>query len=307
MKRSFKEGYPNHVYCKGAEGNMIFYSTADCIYYITLYSCLSRKHHIRTDAFSIMPNHTHSQQRAKSRKEFIVFNQEMQSTFTKGYNTRHNRSGKLFEKPFGSVPKTGEKYIRNNLSYINNNGAAGRLSKGVLDYRWNLMAYFGSGHPFSEEIVLNRASRRLKWALGYVKKARNDNKPLDYRIQDMLFKGLNRKEYKQLLDYIIAQYNFLDYSSILRHYGSFESALIAMDANTGSEHDMKEDWEDFSEYRDMMERSRKAGYAMETVNFELMDKEELFNLVILLSGVTKDKAKIARFLHLGRGHEVIDQ
>ena len=111
-----------------------------------------------------------------------------------------------------------------------------------MDYRWNLMAYFASGHPFSDRIVLNKASQRLRQALRYVDKMREDDKPLDYRIQKMLFKGLNRKESKQLLDHIIAKYNFLDYSTILKYYGSFEKTLLAMDANTGSEHDLKEEW-----------------------------------------------------------------
>jgi len=306
MKRFYKETYPAHVYCKGIRGNVIFYSNADCIYYITLYSCLARKYCIRTDAFSIMPNHTHSQQSAERRSDFIGFNQDLQSQFTRGYNKQHCRQGELFQKPFGSAPKTGEKYIKNNLSYINNNGASGRLSKGVLDYRWNLMAYFCSDHPFSEKIILNQASIRMRQSVKYVDKLRKENKPIDYRLQAMLFKGLNRKEGKQLLDYIISRYNFLDYSSILKLYGTFENALLAMDANTGSEHDIKEEWEDFSEYRDMMEASRKAGYSMERINFRLMNKEERFDLVILLSRLTKDKNKIYRFLHMDSDQEVSD-
>ncbi len=86
---------------------MVFYSIADCLFYITLYSCLSRKYHIRTNAFSIMPNHTHSQQVVVSRQVFIAFNQELLSLFTRGYNIQHGRSGELFQKPFGSAPKIG--------------------------------------------------------------------------------------------------------------------------------------------------------------------------------------------------------
>ena len=274
MKRLFREGYPNHVYSKCVDGNT--------------------------------PNNTHAQQRAEKRRDFISFNQALVSQFTRGYNLQHNRSGELFHKPFGSVPKIGEKYIKNNLSYINNNGASGNLSKGVIDYRWNLIAYCESDHPFSEKIVLNQASKRMRWAMRYVLELHGKNRPLDYRIQAMLFKGLNAKERKQLIDFIVVQYNFLDYSAITKHFGSFERALTAMDANTGSEHDIKEEWEDFSEYRNMIEVCRKAGYNMESINFTLMDNEDLFNLVILLSSITEDRRKIRRFLHLGSGHEIVD-
>ncbi|MBR4479118.1 MAG: hypothetical protein IKO88_03860 [Bacteroidales bacterium] len=298
MKRIFKEGYPCHVYSKGYGGMMVFYSIADCLFYITLYSCLSRKYHIRTNAFSLMPNHTHSQQVVVSRQVFIAFNQELLSLFTRGYNIQHGRSGELFQKPFGSAPKIGGKSIKNNLSYINNNGAAGKLSRGVLDYRWNLMAYYDTDYPFSEKIVLNQASKRMRWAMRYVIELHGKNRPLDYRIQAMLFKGLNAKERKQLIDFIVVQYNFLDYSAITKHFGSFERALIAMDANTGSEYDIIEEWEDYSVFRTMTETVSKAGFKMETINFRSMERNSLHRIIRLLRRVTRDKKIIRQFLHL---------
>ena len=258
---------------------MVFYSIADCLFYITLYSCLSRKYHIRTNAFSLMPNHTHSQQVVVSRQVFTAFNQELLSLFTRGYNIQHGRSGELFQKPFGSAPKIGGKSIKNNLSYINNNGAAGKLSKGVLDYRWNLMAYYDTDYPCSEKIVLNQASKRMRWAMRYVIELHGKNRPLDYRIQAMLFKGLNAKERKQLIDFIVVQYNFLNYSAITKHFGSFERALIAMDANTGSEYDIIEEWEDYSVFRSM-------------------ERNSLHRIIRLLRRVTRDKKIIRQFLHL---------
>lgn len=277
---------------------MVFYSIADCLFYITLYSCLSRKYHIRTNAFSLMPNHTHSQQVVVSRQVFIAFNQELLSLFTRGYNIQHGRSGELFQKPFGSAPKIGGKSIKNNLSYINNNGAAGKLSRGVLDYRWNLMAYYDTDYPFSEKIVLNQASKRMRWAMRYVIELHGKNRPLDYRIQAMLFKGLNAKERKQLIDFIVVQYNFLDYSAITKHFGSFERALIAMDANTGSEYDIIEEWEDYSVFRTMTETFSKAGFKMETINFRSMERNSLHRIIRLLRRVTRDKKIIRQFLHL---------
>ena len=277
---------------------MVFYSIADCLFYITLYSCLSRKYHIRTNAFSLMPNHTHSQQVVVSRQVFTAFNQELLSLFTRGYNIQHGRSGELFQKPFGSAPKIGGKSIKNNLSYINNNGAAGKLSKGVLDYRWNLMAYYDTDYPFSEKIVLNQASKRMRWAMRYVFELHGKNRPLDYRIQAMLFKGLNAKERKQLIDFIVVQYNFLDYSAITKHFGSFERALIAMDANTGSEYDIIEEWEDYSVFRTMTETVSKAGFNMETINFRSMERNSLHRIIRLLRRVTWDKKIIRQFLHL---------
>jgi hypothetical protein len=160
------------------------------------------------------------------------------------------------------------------------------------------MAYYDTDYPFSEKIVLNQASKRMRWAMRYVIELHGKNRPLDYRIQSMLFKGLNAKERKQLIDFIVVQYNFLDYSAITKHFGSFERALIAMDANTGSEYDIIEEWEDYSVFRTMTETVSKAGFKMETINFRSMERNSLHRIIRLLRRVTRDKKIIRQFLHL---------
>ena len=106
------------------------------------------------------------------------------------------------------------------------------------------------------------------------------------------------KERKQLIDFIVVQYNFLDYSAITKHFGSFERALIAMDANTGSEYDIIEEWEDYSVFRTMTETVSKAGFKMETINFRSMERNSLHRIIRLLRRVTRDKKIIRQFLHL---------
>ena len=80
-------------------GNVVFYTTADCICYVTLYSVLSAKYGIRTYSFSLMPNHIHSLQEAQTKKTFVSFNYEMSKEFAKRYNAWHKREGPLFESP----------------------------------------------------------------------------------------------------------------------------------------------------------------------------------------------------------------
>ena len=64
-----------------------------------------------------------------------------------------------------------------------------------------------------------------------------------------------------------------------KHFGSFERALIAMDANTGSEYDIIEEWEDYSVFRSM-------------------ERNSLHRIIRLLRRVTRDKKIIRQFLHL---------
>lgn len=301
MKRNFRSGLPNHVYSRGINGYVIFYSTADCIFYVTLYSCLAKKHPIKTFAFSIMPNHTHSLQETVSKETFIKFNQELTARFTKGYNKKHNRQGSLFQTPFGSAPKIIGKQIRNCFSYIDNNGSVGKLSDTILGYRWNLLAYRDIRHPFSINNQASRKSRKMTKAIKYIDYLYDTSVTLDYSLQARIMKGLDKNERKQITDYILYKYNFLDFTGLDYYFGSYQKALIAMEANGGSDHDIREDWEDYSVYVQMSRICREAGISLEEINFENESEQTLEQLYHkCLSLTTATPAQIRKFLHLDR-------
>jgi hypothetical protein len=299
-QRFYKDGVPQHVYVRGKGGGIIFYSLEDCVFYITLYYCLAKKHGIITGAFSLMPNHSHSQQLARDRGSFSAFNKEMYSKYALGYNRQHDREGPLFDTPFGSAPKTIGKTVKSNISYICNNGAEGGLSDGILDYRWNMVAYCMEKNPYSEKAVLRSSSRRFRRALQIVRYCRKSLKPLDYKTQELIYNGLGRKEKLQILDYILSEYNVLDTEVMTKCFGSVENALVAMEANCGSEHDMKEDWDDYSMYRKMERCLIGKGTDLRTVNFERMDRSELVTVRGLLKRKTgASNRQLDKFLHEG--------
>ena len=297
--RNYKEGVPQHVYFRGRGGGIIFYCLQDCIFYLTLYTCLAEKHGIITTAFTLMPNHSHAQQNAASRESFIAFNSEFSSTCTLEYNKWHNRRGELFDKPFGSSSKPTGKLVKSNLSYICNNGAEGKLSNGILDYRWNLMAYFEDTSPFSEKIRRDRVSKRLRDSLKMVDFCRNAGKPLGYNTQALIFRRLDQKERKQLIDYILTKYNPVDYGGIELVFGSFEKALAGMEANCGAEHDLKEDWDDYSVYARLGAAVAKRGIQLQGINFEGMDPIMLADLRSFLKQTTNATEKqLDKYLHM---------
>ena len=297
--RIFKEGVPQHVYVRGAEGVIIFYSLEDSIFYVTLYFCLSKKHEIVTYAFSLMPNHAHSQQKARSPKSFAAFNRELLSRFVQTYNRQHGRHGPLFDKPFGSASKPTGKLIKSNISYICNNAAEGKLSKGILDYRWNLIAYCKDSNPFSEQQSTRLSPRRFQRAVKMVKYCRSTLVPLDYKLQETVYKGLNKSEKKRIIDLILSEYNVVDKEGMVVYFGSLDNALTAMETNCGSEHDIKEDWDDYSLYRLMIQYIRRDGVDMRTVNFERMDEKGLIQLRMRLKKATgASDRQLDKFLHM---------
>lgn len=292
-KRIYADGVPQHVYAKGIDGCVIFYNVMDTIYFITLYYCLSKKHGIITTAFGVMPNHFHAQQNAGSRPAFSSFNQELISKFVLGYNRWHDRAGALFE-PYGSVPKLVAKTIRNNISYINNNGPVGRLSSGVLDYKWNLLSFFKSKN--TDDSQCSKAYKKAVKLTDYHQKHLD---PLPYETQVRLYSHLAAEEKNMLIDHILEKYTVIDYAAMIRYYGSYEKAILAMDANCGSEPEMQEDWEDYSVYREMIRIIGSKGIDTQHLNFEAMDPDTLACLARELACIPKATAKqVRRFLHI---------
>lgn len=297
--RNYREGVPQHVYFRGKDSGIVFYCIQDCIYFLTLYTVLAEKHGMTTSAFTIMPNHCHAQQNPVSRGSFTAFNSDLSATYTRGYNEWHGRHGKLFDNPFGSSSKPTGKLIKSNLSYICNNGAEGRLSKGILDYRWNMMAYFNNPAPFSERIRRDRISKRLMDAIKMVDYFRAAGRPLGYRTQETIFRKLDKEERKQLTDYILFRYNPVDYSGIELMFGSVSKALEGMEANCGAEHDIKEDWDDYSVYTRIGSAARKKGIRLERVNFETMDAGQLKELRAYLKRTAHaTDRQLDKYLHM---------
>ena len=219
--------------------------------------------------------------------------------FSHGYNEAHGRAGALLDPEFGYAAKTVGKRIRDNLCYIANNATVGKLFDDILKYRWNLLAYRESDHPFSEKIVLRRSSRALQRAVRLVRYFRDGDVPMTYVRQEVVMKGLNAVERQQLTDFIIVQYNCLDYRAMESFYqGSFTQACLSFRANSGSEYDIPEDYEDYSIYREMNRLARNRGVDLEHGAFETMPPDVIASLVRLYQMKGFPVRQIRRFLHL---------
>ena len=301
--RKYREGCTHHVYCKGVDGNVIFYSKQDCIYYITLFYHLSRRYGITIRAFCIMPNHVHSNEQAPSRKDFFEFHRVLNRDFTRTYNKEHGRTGPIFMKPFGFAPKTVGKRIRENIAYIINNAKVGRLAQDIDQYKWNLMPYRNSDHPFSAELVKRKASNPLRRSLAMLKYYYDRNMPLTYDRQRVLLKKLKPDEAMQLTDYILSIHNCLDYEAIGSLYmNDVENAVTTARNNSGSEHDIPEDFEDYRIYNRMMKLALESGVDLQRCNFEGMPKKEIERLKEQFRLARFPVKQIRKFLHLGPGN-----
>jgi hypothetical protein len=221
--------------------------------------------------------------------------------FVKEYNRYHNRVGPLFSECFGSAPKAGLKLLRTAIAYLFNNPVERLLCKRAQEYRWNFLAYAASDNPFSDPLVLKKASRRLRRALKEVDGTVKRNEYMTYVQLKRMFVGMDAREKNQLIDYIIVRYNIIRYDDLTtKCYDGYENMLIAINSNAGSEYEVQElrYGRSDAEYRYLYKYVHEKGFkdAGEVISLPADAKFKL--MVDMMNETSVSKLQICKFLHL---------
>jgi len=286
-----------HAYQRGCNGWGIFYQREDLLVYTTLFSVISKEMGLHVIAFSPMFNHTHSGFAEITSRKLETFHRRLNAIFVREYNQHYQRSGSLLQSPFGQSEKYGGKTILGNVAYIFNNCVAGKMYLTAVEYRWTLLAYRNSRHPFSEQIHREHRSNRMRKAMSRVDYCLSRGWYLNYSVLRDILDGLDEKETEQLTDYILSKYNFLDYSYLDKLYDSYESLLLALKSTAGTEYDLAEEYEDHSCYMKMLKVLEKYGYR--GVNVESLDYSEKNKLIRYINRtVSPTRDQIWKFFHL---------
>lgn len=242
-KRRFRYGCVHHVYQRPVDGIVLFHTRMDFLVFITIFFTVKQKHPVRILGVCPMIDHLHGVLEADTKEDLSAFVQEYTSKFVKEYNYSMDRaSGRLFPRRFGCAPKRDDKKARTAISYLYNNAPERKLCNRAIEYQWNLLAYASDNHPFSEPIDLTKRSWAMRKAMSTVQAFHRKGDYLGYAVLGRIFKGLSRKETLQLTDFILITYCDVDFERAIAFYGSLDEMIIAIDSNTGSEHDIQEEW-----------------------------------------------------------------
>ena len=239
-KRRFRSGTLTHCYQNTKNGFLLFYSKTDYLVYFTIVCMKALQHKIRVLSICQMPDHTHGGYIAERLAALSSFMRDVTSLFARIGQSAQCRRGELFNTHYGSAPKTDAKKVRTTLVYIGNNPVERQLVSKAEDYQWNYLAYAKSSHPFSEELVIRRASFAMRKAISEVKGNRARNRPLSYSTIQRLFATLDKKESLQLVDLIVSTYSVIDFEAASGFFDGYDDMIGAMHYNTGSEYDIKE-------------------------------------------------------------------
>ena len=292
-------GY-DHVYQITVDRGICFYTTADCIVWFTLLCVLARRYHVRILSVCIMLNHFHIQLKAPSAAALSAFMRDLTSLFTRLYNRQYGLSGPLVGGQFKNAVKQKGQKVRENFIYICNNPIVKHAVPRAEQYRWNFLAYMKSSHPFSEEILPGTESELLVQVLSNVRTRKNSGRPIDYLFFGGLYSRLEEREKRQVIDYIVSEYNVLDYETIRREWGDYEKICQVLSTVAGTEYDIAEEKapEDYRHYYWMIRLAAREGYDLSMVRLTGIGLDALNRLACVFreeAGATR--TEIAKFLH----------
>lgn len=299
-KRKFNPNVFVHVFQHALQYRVVFYSMEDRLVFYTIFSVIAWRYGVVVLALALMYNHFHCLIQATSSKVMALFIGTVTSVFASAFNRDIGRKGALFEKAYGNSLKWDAKSIRTSIAYNYNNSVEKGLFTRAEDDRWNFLAYVNSDHPFSSPIVLNKASKRLRGALKDVDAHVRDKAYLSYATVRRLFTGLSNAEREQLLDYTIARYFPIDKQQLVGFYKGYDEMILAINSNTGSEYDIKEEYTRDSDtiYSQMLDLVYKSSFSHKphSIVSASLDKKKEVAMVLRRKTGAKEY-QICRILH----------
>lgn len=289
-----------HVFHHAKKYRVVFYSLEDRLVFYTIFSIMAWRYGISVLALALMYNHYHTLFKPASPKVRALFIGTVVSTYAIAFNKDSGHKGALFEKAYGNAPKTGEKKIRTCISYNYNNSVEKKLFTRAEEDRWNLLAYIGNDHPFSEPIIREKATPRFRAALKEVDAHVADHAYLRYGCIRRLYRKLSSREREQLTDYIISRYLPIDKEMLLSFYKDYPSMVTAINSNTGSEYEIREEYRNDSDepYTQMLKVVSTSSFASNPHAIISASPEKKVQIANALRKMTCAKEyQISRFLY----------
>lgn len=302
---SYQQDAVYHIYQRTIDGGLIFYSVKDYVVFFTYISFAASRTGMTILGICFMPDHIHLVVRARCKEMVSAFVDLYASGFVREYNKWYGREGPLFDPRFGRAVKVGDKKIRTALAYLYNNPVEKKLSPTADSYQWNFLRYAVTDHPFSERLLLEKASFRLRRAIKAVKHYVCMSSPVKYIVLRDCVAGLDEEDVHMLVDRIVTLCTPIDYQSLMKYYGSDYSRMVmAFNSNTGSEYDIAETFipgDDRVYYKMSALLFRCLGESAVGHMYAFDDDERNRWAMTLARETTASKRQIEKFLHIGSG------
>lgn len=160
--RLFENGYYYHIFNRGVDKRTLFHRERDYLRFIktikicndpatiritslsTIDPSISKNTYVSVINFVLMPNHYHFTLQQTDDNGITQFLQRLGTSYSKYFNTKYKRAGRLFESTYKAKPVETEEQLMHLSRYIHLNPLLAGLVKNINDYRWSSYnAYIG--------------------------------------------------------------------------------------------------------------------------------------------------------------------
>lgn len=293
----FRPGAAIHIYQKGRNGQVLFYSIQDLLVYYTIFSTKAQTMGVHVLSLCLMINHVHALIQTTGQDLIRRFDTSVESVYAREFNKEARLKGQVFKRNFGWAVKTTDKAVRSCLAYIANNPVEAHLGKTAYDSRWNFLKYARSRNPYSKPHQANKCPKRFRQRMDTVDRYWKAKKYIGYELMNKLFQHLDKEDCQRLADHIISTYLVIDFHKASSYFGSFDNMLAFFSINTGKEYDLAEEWsrEGDNGYLILAKEMAKMGAGKSFLRLSEPEKRQLGRLLTQKTIVSD--YQVARFLH----------
>lgn len=130
-------GIPQHVIQRGVNRTPCFIDDNDREFYLNSLRQAIDKHPCRIHAYVLMTNHVHLLVTGEEVGDVSAMMQCLGRRYVRYFNTRHQRTGTLWEGRFKSNLVDSDQYVLTCYRYIEMNPVRAGLVNNPYDYRWS--------------------------------------------------------------------------------------------------------------------------------------------------------------------------
>lgn len=130
-------GVALHVIQRGVDRTACFRAEADYLVYLSQLRILSAKHGCAIHAYCLMTNHVHLLLTPSGQKSCTALMRDLGQRYVPYFNSRHGRTGTLWEGRFRSCIAESAHYVLACYRYIELNPVRARMVSDPLMYPWS--------------------------------------------------------------------------------------------------------------------------------------------------------------------------
>jgi putative transposase len=137
LPRLTAPGLPHHIIQRGNNRQPIFLDEVDCVRFLKDLADLAAVHALAIHAYVLMPNHVHLLATPAENDTLARFMQALGRRYVRWFNTRHRRTGTLWEGRYRSTVVESDRYLLACMRYIELNPVRAGLVDDPSAYRWS--------------------------------------------------------------------------------------------------------------------------------------------------------------------------